>query len=50
MKRILYYGIAIALCLGGCGVAQEDDLRGVPVTNNPTLIPSMGHTVQGPSF
>ncbi|NGX59616.1 MAG: hypothetical protein KR126chlam3_00769 [Chlamydiae bacterium] len=50
LKIILCFSI---LCLGlsGCFQAHsDDDLRGVPVTNNPNLIPKTGQTVQGPSF
>lgn len=40
------------LFLGVCGCMQthSDDLRGVPVTNNPNLIPQNAQTAQGAPF
>ena len=42
MKRVFYLTAVVAFLLGltGCyQVHSDDDLRDIPVTNNPTLIP-----------
>lgn len=49
MKLIFCLAFLLA-GLTGCFQAQsDDDLRGVPVTNNPNIIPRTSST-QGPSF
>lgn len=50
MKFVFVLGF-VFLALSGCMQAHsQDDLRGVPVTNNPNLIPKTNQTAQGPSF
>ncbi len=50
MKYLLCFAI-LSLGLVGCMQAHsEDDLRGVPVTNNPNLIPRTGQAAQGAPF
>lgn len=42
--------LALALITFGCYQTNaDDDLRGVPVTNNPNLIPN-SHTAQRPAL
>lgn len=48
MKLILLVLTALLFC--GCYQAHsDDDLRGVPVTNNPNIIP-FNQTAQGPGL
>ncbi|NGX38462.1 MAG: hypothetical protein K1000chlam2_01636 [Chlamydiae bacterium] len=50
MKFLLCLSL-VFLGLTGCFQANsDDDLRGVPVTNNPNLIPKSAQTAQGPGF
>ena len=45
------YILAIGALLAGCSSTyMDDDLRSVPVTNNPTLFPSTAQTAQGSPF
>ncbi len=39
MKAIVALGLLTVLFTGCASMSHEDDLRGVPVTNNPNLIP-----------
>lgn len=34
-----YAFLVLALCLSACGSYADEDLRAVPVTNNPNLLP-----------
>ncbi len=45
MKQLLFVFFSINLCLlfSGCYQAQsDDDLRTIPTTNNPNVVPSSG--------
>ena len=50
MKTILALFL-ICISLSSCYQAGlDDDLRGVPVTNNPNLLPKTGQTAQAPGI
>lgn len=50
MKFAVLFAL-LSFALSGCYQAHsDDDLRAVPVTNNPHLLPSSAHTAQGPGF
>lgn len=50
MIRLLSMIFAIA-CLSGCyQMRGDEDLRTVPVTNNPTIIPNKGGSFPFPSM
>ncbi len=44
MKRVIYSLLAASLfCLAGCyQMHSDDDLRTIPVTNNPNIVPQRG--------
>jgi hypothetical protein len=47
-----FFILCLAIAALGCGCYQAhsgDDLRGVPVTNNPNIIPN-SHMAQRPGF
>lgn len=48
---VVFLFFACVCGLTGCMQAHpDDDLRGVPVTNNPNILPRTGQTAQGPSY
>lgn len=49
MKQIVLFFILGLLTCGCYEAGPDEDLRGVPVTNNPNLIPN-GNTAQRPSL
>jgi hypothetical protein len=49
MKLLYLFALMGFFTAAGC-TGGEEDLRGVPVTNNPTLLPTTSQTAQGPGF
>ncbi len=49
MRVLLFCLLAAALNFGCYQAHSGDDLRGIPVTNNPNIIPN-AHTAQRPGF
>jgi len=46
----LCFLVASLAALGGCyQIHSDDDLRTIPVTNNPNVVPQQGQTAQGSS-
>lgn len=53
MKKMILIPLLVAAMglVSGCFQAHsDDDLRGVPVTNNPHLIPQSSQTAQVPGY